>query len=327
MTRLTTMLTVATLAVASIAHAGDTYSSIMKAHDAKQEQALAKLAAERYDALVTYTMDTKGADDMEKAHRSLVELAAELDRPGAVVEHADALAAAFPESKSLDAMMMLKADALGELGKVDAAVELMSGVASRAEGNNAVDAYFALADFNLAHDNVEGALAAYNDLKAREFGMRGLDDYVDGLAKKLEDIGKAPTAFPEVMDIAGKPLSLDDYKGKVVLIDFWATWCGPCIAELPNVLKTYEKYHDQGFEIVGISLDNADAEQKFKDFIAENGMTWRHHFDGKGWENEVAQAYGIKSIPATYLLDTEGKIVRVGLRGDALGETVGALLE
>ena len=111
-------------------------------------------------------------------------------------------------------------------------------------------------------------------------------------------------------------------KGKVVLIDFWATWCGPCIAELPNVLKAYEEYNDKGFEIIGISLDNAKDEDKLRTFVKDKKMTWPHAFDGQGWRNSLAKKFGISSIPATFLIGKDGKVVSTNLRGPALSKAV-----
>jgi len=132
--------------------------------------------------------------------------------------------------------------------------------------------------------------------------------------------------FPDFneKDLAGKPLSLAGYKGKVVLVDFWATWCGPCVRELPHVQATYAKHHAQGFEIVGISLDS--DRQKLEKFIKEKNMPWQQFFDGNGWENKLGQKYGVNSIPATYLLDGEGKIIGSNLRGDALETAVAEAL-
>ena len=128
--------------------------------------------------------------------------------------------------------------------------------------------------------------------------------------------------FPDFneKDLAGQPLSVSEYKGKVLLIDFWATWCGPCVNELPNVIKTYQAHHAQGFDIIGVSLDQ--DESKLKSFIKERNMAWRQFFDGKGWENKLATKYGITSIPATFLLDRDGKIIGKDLRGESLEEAV-----
>jgi len=130
-------------------------------------------------------------------------------------------------------------------------------------------------------------------------------------------------AFSE-QDLNGKPLAVANYKGKVVMIDFWATWCGPCRGELPNVLKTYEAHHDKGFEIIGVSLDS--DKQKLTDFIGEQKMTWPQFFDGGGWTNKLAVKYGIQSIPATFLIDGDGKIIGKGLRGEKLEAAVSKAL-
>lgn len=122
----------------------------------------------------------------------------------------------------------------------------------------------------------------------------------------------------------GKTFSLSANKGKVVLIDFWATWCGPCVAELPNVLKAYEKHHAKGFEIIGISLDS--DQKKLETFVKQKHMTWPQYFDGQGWQNKLAQQYGVNSIPATYLVDRQGNIIASGLRGENLETAIAAAL-
>ena len=146
-------------------------------------------------------------------------------------------------------------------------------------------------------------------------------------AKKIQDkmvVGQPFPDFKEV-DLEGNPLSVAQFKGKVVLVDFWATWCGPCIQELPNVLETYQQYHEKGFEIIGISLDN--KKESLTQFIENRKMSWPQFFDGNGWDNKLAVQYGIKSIPATYLVDAEGNLAAKNLRGPALAKKVGELLD
>jgi thiol-disulfide isomerase/thioredoxin len=145
-------------------------------------------------------------------------------------------------------------------------------------------------------------------------------------AQKIQAALAIGVKFPDFneKDTAGKPLAIANYKGKVVLIDFWATWCGPCRAELPNVIATYKKYHNQGFEIIGISLDQDQA--KLTGFTKSMNMTWPQYFDDQGWQNKLAVKYGIESIPATYLLDGNGRIIGRDLRGDELTQAVAKAL-
>lgn len=146
-------------------------------------------------------------------------------------------------------------------------------------------------------------------------------------ADKLRATLKAGVAFPDFAekDLEGKPLSVGALKGKVVLVDFWATWCGPCVAELPNVLAAYTKYHDKGFEIIGISLDEDRAQ--LTSFLKTKGMSWPQYFDGKGWQSKLARKYAVGSIPMTYLIDKEGKIIGDSLRGEELQAAIAKALQ
>jgi len=128
--------------------------------------------------------------------------------------------------------------------------------------------------------------------------------------------------FPDFSekDLLGNPLSVSQYEDKVVLVEFWATWCVPCVAELPNILKAYNKHHSNGLEVIGISLDQ--DEQKLKSFLKAKEIPWVQYFDGKGWENKLAVKYGIDLVPATFLLDRQGKIIGHDLSGEALEEAV-----
>ena len=123
----------------------------------------------------------------------------------------------------------------------------------------------------------------------------------------------------------GEILALSSLRGKVVLIDFWASWCGPCRKENPNVKKIYEKYKDQGFEIYAVSLDNNEAQ--WKGAIAKDGLTWKHVSDLVGWKSSAAQLYQVRSIPQTFLLDQEGRIVKTGFRSHDLESLIQPLLQ
>jgi thiol-disulfide isomerase/thioredoxin len=122
----------------------------------------------------------------------------------------------------------------------------------------------------------------------------------------------------------GQEIDLVSLRGRVVLLDFWASWCGPCLAEMPNVVAIHDRLHERGFRVLGISLDQdrAQMESALKKFK----MTWPQHFDGKGWRNEVTTSFGIQSIPATWLLDKKGMLRETDLRGPALAEAIEKLL-
>lgn len=123
----------------------------------------------------------------------------------------------------------------------------------------------------------------------------------------------------------GGSIALSSLRGKYVLIDFWASWCGPCRKENPNVVRMYNQYKDKGFEIFGVSLDQ--SREKWLKAIADDKLTWPHVSDLKGWESAAAQLYQVDAIPQTILLDKEGKIIAKGLRGEELEAKIASLVK
>jgi len=136
-------------------------------------------------------------------------------------------------------------------------------------------------------------------------------------AEKIIKVGNVAPDFTQP-DVNGNPIRLSDFRGRYILIDFWASWCGPCRAENPNLVKAYNQYKNQGLEILGVSLDDKKGREAWLKAIEQDGLSWIHVSDLNGWSNEAAVLYGVRGIPQNYLVDPEGKIVAYNLRGETL---------
>jgi len=134
---------------------------------------------------------------------------------------------------------------------------------------------------------------------------------------KAVALGATAPEFAEA-DTSGKMVSLSSFRGKYVLIDFWASWCGPCRRENPNVVKAYNRYKDKKFTILGVSLDKSTGKDKWLAAIHKDGLTWTHVSDLKFWDSKAAGLYAVRGIPQNFLLDPNGKIIGKNLRGDDL---------
>lgn len=156
------------------------------------------------------------------------------------------------------------------------------------------------------------------------YSGKSLKDRIE-IAKKTA-VGAMAMNFTQ-NDTLGKPVSLSDFRGKYVLVDFWASWCGPCRAENPNVVKAFNKYKDKNFTVLGVSLDQPGKKQSWLDAIHKDGLWWNQVSDLQFWDNAVAKQYGIRAIPQNLLIDPSGKIIAKNIRGEELNKKLEEVFE
>ncbi len=277
--------------------------------------------------LADYLVKNPKASDAEQAYMTIFNKAIEHDWFAENENLARRYLASEPEGpvRPLASIIAVMARAkAGEFAKAYAGyIELMKDLSGADQEEFAA---------NFA-DSLAGAASTAGEYKiARQIYEQLLKKFgeSDALARKVNDdleridrVGK-PAPAVIVNDLKGKPFRLDQLKGKYVLVDFWATWCPPCVGEIPRLQAAYSKYHDRGFEIVSISLD--EAPDVVFDFVQSRKIAWRQIHNPTCGGDAVA-SFGVNDIPASFLIDPAGTIVRIELRGPALDETLKKLIK
>ncbi|MHC5536925.1 redoxin domain-containing protein [Singulisphaera rosea] len=267
------------------------------------------------------------ADDLDQAYMVILNKAIEHDWFVDNEALANRYLKQYPDGPVTSLGRIVATMARAQSGHFDEALarfkDLMRGLGKAEQEEFAVNFADNLALAATVAGEYQVARQVYGSLLERFGESPALRQKVGDDLKRLDKVGK-PAPSVSSRDTDGNAIRLEDYRGKYVLVDFWATWCAPCVAELPVLQAAYAKYHPGGFEVVGVSLD--ETKSALLDFVRERKLSWKQVHNASSGA-DLVEAFGVNTIPASFLIDPEGKVIRIELRGPSLETTLAKLLK
>lgn len=282
--------------------------------------------AERLAALESL-LKKAPAGDKQAILLAMIESAAMLERADRVLAISDEYLKGSPGAKDAWNVRQVRFMAMISSNRIDDAKAEWDKATTEVNMDawqQVFDSAILIADAMLEAGRVIEVTELYKTLRTKFAFVSNLGDVLQPREAALRWFGKAAPAL-EGQDLEGKPVDLAQYKGKVVLIDFWATWCPPCVSAMPELIETYKTYNKLGFEIIGVSLDQ--DKEALNRFLSAQKVPWRTVFDGKTWFGPNPRKYDVHAVPAAFLLDRDGKIVYAGTPAKGYGPLVKRLLQ
>ncbi len=279
------------------------------------------------EELAQYLQKNPKAEDRDQAYAALFNKAIEHDWFGETEELGRQYLKSDPDGPVKALAQIILTMARAQAGQFDVALarfgELMQGLGQNEQEEFATSFSENLAATAITAGEFAAARQVFTTLLSRFSDSPNLRQKVQAELKRLDKVGKPAPAFA-AEDIKGQPVRLAAYRGKYVLVDFWATWCAPCVAELPRLQAAYRAYHDAGFEIIGVSLD--ENKTAVTDFVKVRKLEWPQLHNATS-SADLAELFGVISLPAAYLIDPEGTVIRLDLRGKNVDETLARLVK
>ncbi|MHC4442422.1 MAG: peroxiredoxin family protein [Planctomycetota bacterium] len=285
-----------------------TVADIQQFYNNKIKESRKTIEIQRMSALEKYLVNAPASERLQVL-LNMFNTAMFLGVNDRLISLSDTIIKDYPTSSDIWQVRSIRYDSLANMGKLEQARSEWEKAGAQVNMDNwegILQAAMLLADRYIETGNVDRVKAIYSILRKKMTFISDLNTLLTMKENQLFWVGRFPPAL-EGKDLNGETIDLKEYRGKVVLLDFWATWCGPCITQMPHLLQLYREYRSQGFEIIGISLDqNLDA---MKNFIEKNQIPWRQLFDQQSLSGANARKYQVSGIPATFLIGRDGKIL------------------